>query len=227
VRPEELALIESDPRDVTTRMPWRTVLRMRETWAYALAKFLIDPIWWMFLFWLPDFLARTRGLDLRAFGPPIVSVYLASDVGSVAGGWLSSKLLARGNSLATARKTAMLVCALCALPVIFAAKVTGLWQAIAIICVATAAHQGFSANLYTFPGDVFPRSAVATVIGIGGMFGGIGGMLFAQYVGAILQTVGDYTAIFAVAGSVYLIALLAVHLLAPGYRPVGERAALD
>ncbi len=224
VTAQELAHIESDSPDSLTRMPWLTVLRMRETWAYALGKFLIDPIWWMFLFWLPDFLARTRGLDLRGFGPPIIAIYLASDVGSVAGGWLSSNLLKRGRSLASARKTAMLVCAVCALPVMFAAKVSGLWQAVALICLATAAHQGFSANLYTFPGDVFPRSAVGTVIGIGGMVGGIGGMLFAQYVGAVLQRVGDYTPIFIVAGCVYLVALLGVHLLAPGYRQVNRTA---
>lgn len=222
VTPAELAHIESDPPDPAGKMPLLTVLRMRQTWAYAIGKFLIDPVWWMFLFWLPDFLSRSRGLDLKSFGIPIVAVYLASDVGSVAGGWLSSRLLAQGRSLASARKTAMLVCALCALPVVFAAKVEGLWSAVAIICLATAAHQGFSANLYTLPGDVFPRSAVATVIGIGGMLGGVGGMLFAQYVGQVLQTVGNYTPIFAVCGSVYLLALLVVHWLAPGYEPVAQ-----
>lgn len=222
VTPAELAHIESDPPDPAGKMPLLTVLRMRQTWAYAIGKFLIDPVWWMFLFWLPDFLSRSRGLDLKSFGIPIVAVYLASDVGSVAGGWLSSRLLAQGRSLASARKTAMLVCALCALPVVFAAKVEGLWSAVAIICLATAAHQGFSANLYTLPGDVFPRSAVATVIGIGGMLGGFGGMLFAQYVGQVLQTVGNYTPIFAVCGSVYLLALLVVHWLVPGYEPVAQ-----
>ncbi|MBL8265122.1 MFS transporter [Steroidobacter sp.] len=220
VSAQELALIESDPPDSAQRMPLSAVFRMRQTWAYAAGKFLIDPVWWMFLFWLPDFLSRTRGLDLRSFGLPIVAVYLASDVGSIAGGWLSSRLLSRGWSLAKARKTAMFVCALCALPVMFAAKVSGLWQAVGIICLATAAHQGFSANLYTLPGDVFPRSAVATVIGIGGMLGGVGGMLFAQYVGAVLQTVGDYTPIFMVCGCVYLLALLVVHWLARDYSPV-------
>ena len=160
------------------------------------------------------------GLDLRTFGPPIVAIYLASDVGSIAGGWLSSNLMKRGRSLASARKTAMLICALCALPVAFATQTSDLWVAVAIIGLAAAAHQGFSANLYTFPGDVFPRSAVATVIGIGGMLGGIGGMVFAQFVGRVLQNVGNYTPIFLVAGSVYLIALLVVHLLSPQYKPV-------
>jgi ACS family hexuronate transporter-like MFS transporter len=222
VTPAELALIESDPPDVGPKMPLMAVLKMRQTWAYALGKFLIDPVWWMFLFWLPDFLSRTRGLDLKSFGIPIVAVYLASDVGSVAGGWLSSRMLSRGSSLAKARKTAMLVCALCALPVVFAAEVESLWSAVAIICLATAAHQGFSANLYTLPGDVFPRSAVGTVIGVGGMLGGFGGMIFAQYVGQVLQTVGNYTPIFMVCGSVYLLALLVVHFLAPGYKQVEQ-----
>ena len=219
ISPAELAYIESDPPDPPKSIPWLTVLRTRETWGYAAGKFLIDPIWWMFLFWLPDFFARSKGLDMRGFGPPIVAIYLASDVGSIAGGWLSSRLMKQGRSLASARKTAMLVCALCALPIMFAGKVSGLWGAVALIGLATAAHQGFSANLYTFPGDVFPRSAVATVIGIGGMLGGIGGMFFAQYVGVILERVGNYTPIFVVAGSVYLIALLVVHLISPSYRP--------
>lgn len=223
VNSAELALIESDPPDTAgAKMPFMAVLRMRQTWAYALGKFLIDPVWWMFLFWLPDFLSRTRGLDLKSFGIPIVAIYLASDVGSVAGGWLSSRLMAQGRSLASARKIAMLVCALCALPIVFATKVESLWAAVALIGLATAAHQGFSANLYTLPGDVFPRAAVGTVIGIGGMLGGFGGMLFAQFVGQVLQTVGDYTPIFAVCGSVYLIALLVVHLLARGYEPVEQ-----
>lgn len=213
----ELAHIESDPPDAATRVPWSVVLRARETWAYAAAKFLIDPIWWMFLFWLPDFFSRTRGLDIRGFGVPIVIIYLASDVGSVAGGWLSSRLLNRGMSLNRARKSALLICALCAVPVMFAAEVESLWAAVAILSLATAAHQGFSANLYTFPGDVFPRSTVATVIGVGGMVGGLGGMLFAQFVGGVLEQVGNYTPIFVVAGLAYLIALGILQMLSPRY----------
>jgi ACS family hexuronate transporter-like MFS transporter len=220
VTPGELAFIESDPPDVVENVSWLRVIRTRETWGYAIGKFLIDPVWWMFLFWLPDFLKRTYGLDLKRFGPPIIVIYLLSDVGSIGGGWLSSMLMKRGMSLNAARKATMLICALCAVPVMFAATASSLWVAVAIIGLATAAHQGFSANLYTLPGDVFPRSAVATVIGVGGMLGGIGGMVFAKYVGEILERIGTYTPIFIVAGSVYLIALLVVHLLMPRLAPV-------
>ncbi len=216
----ELAHIEQDPADPVVKISWAKLLTIRETWAYALGKFLIDPIWWMFLFWLPDFLGRRYGLDLKTFGPPLVVIYLMSDVGSVGGGWLSSSLLKRGMSLNRARKTAMLICALAVTPVAFAAFATNVWIAVGIIGLATAAHQGFSANLYTLPSDVFPRAAVGSVVGIGGMIGAIGGMAMAKYAGWVLDKLGTYTPIFIVAASAYLLALLAVHLLSPRYEPV-------
>jgi ACS family hexuronate transporter-like MFS transporter len=216
----ELAWIEQDPADPVEKVAWTKLLTKRETWAYALGKFLIDPIWWMFLFWLPDFLGKRYGLDLKTFGPPLVAIYLLSDVGSVGGGWLSSAMMKRGFSLNRARKTAMLICALCAVPVAFAAFADNLWVAVGIIGLATAAHQGFSANLYTLPGDVFPRSAVGSVVGIGGMVGAIGGMAMAKYAGWVLDTIGTYTPIFIIAGSAYLLALGVVHLLSPKLEPV-------
>jgi ACS family hexuronate transporter-like MFS transporter len=216
----ELAYIEQDPADPVEKVAWSKLLTKRETWAYALGKFLIDPIWWMFLFWLPDFLGKRYGLDLKTFGPPLVAIYLLSDVGSVGGGWLSSAMMKRGFSLNRARKTAMLICALCAVPVAFAAFADNLWVAVAIIGLATAAHQGFSANLYTLPGDVFPRSAVGSVVGIGGMVGAIGGMAMAKYAGWVLDTIGTYTPIFIIAASAYLLALGVVHLLSPKMEPV-------
>jgi ACS family hexuronate transporter-like MFS transporter len=216
----ELAHIESDPADPVEKVAWTKLLGYRETWAYALGKFLIDPIWWMFLFWLPDFLGKRYGLDLKTFGPPLVAIYLLSDIGSVSGGWLSSRFMSRGWTINRARKTTMLICAVCAVPVAFAAYASNLWLAVAIIGLATAAHQGFSANLYTLPGDVFPRSAVGSVVGIGGMIGAIGGMAMAKYAGWVLDQIGTYTPIFVVAGSAYLLALLAVHLLTPRMEPV-------
>ena len=217
VTPAELAWIEQDPADPVEKIGWRKLLTVKETWAYAAGKFLIDPIWWMFLFWLPDFLGKRYGLDLKTFGPPLVAIYLLSDVGSVGGGWLSSRMMHRGMSLNRARKTTMLICALCAVPVAFAAYASNVWLAVAIIGLATAAHQGFSANLYAFPGDVFPRSAVGSVVGIGGMLGGIGGMIMAKYAGFVLDSIGTYTPIFVVAASAYLIALLVIHLISPRY----------
>ena len=211
----ELAHIEQDPADPVEKIGWAKLLSKRETWAYALGKFLIDPIWWMFLFWLPDFLGKRYGLDLKSFGPPLIAIYLMSDVGSVAGGWMSSSLMKNGASINKARKLTMLVCALLAVPVMFAAKADSVWLAVLIIGVATAAHQGFSANLYTLPSDVFPRGAVGSVVGIGGMLGAFGGMVFSKYIGNVLESIGTYTPIFIVAGSAYLIALLVVHLLTP------------
>jgi ACS family hexuronate transporter-like MFS transporter len=216
----ELAHIESDPADPVENVPWSVLLKKRETWAYAIGKFLIDPVWWMWLFWLPDFFGKRYHLDLKTFGPPVVAVYLLSDLGSVGGGWLSSRFIKMGWSINRSRKTTMLICAVLALPVAFAAHASNLWLAVGIIGVATAAHQGFSANLYTLPGDVFPRSAVGSVVGVGGMIGAIGGMVMAKYAGFVLDRIGVYTPIFVVAASVYLLALLAIHLLSPKLEPV-------
>lgn len=216
----ELAYIEQDPADPVEKIAWTKLLTKKETWAFALGKFLIDPIWWMFLFWLPDFLGKRYGLDLKTFGPPLIAIYLLSDVGSVAGGWMSSTLMKNGASINKARKLTMLVCALLAVPVIFASYANSVWLAVLIIGVATAAHQGFSANLYTLPSDVFPRAAVGSVVGIGGMLGAFGGMVFSKYIGKVLDSIGTYAPIFLVAGSAYLIALLVVHLLAPKMEPV-------
>jgi ACS family hexuronate transporter-like MFS transporter len=215
----ELTLIESDPDEGAGRVSWRELLRAKETWAYCAGKFLIDPVWWMFLFWLPDFFAKRYHLDLKSFGPPLVVVYLISNVGSIGGGWLSGALMKRGFSLNAARKSAMLCCALLATPVAFAMYAGNLWLAVAIVGLAAAAHQGFSANLYTLPSDVFPKRAVGTVSGIGGAAGAVGGMLMAEYAGWVLDKIGSYTPIFVVAASAYLLALLAVHLLTPRYAP--------
>ncbi len=217
----ELAVIESDPPDAEAHanIPWLRLLRVRETWAYAIAKFLIDPIWWMYLFWLPGFFADRYHLDLKSFGPPVVAVYIMSDIGSVAGGWLSSQLLRRGYTLNAARKLTMLISCFAILPIVFAMYADNMWLAVGILGIATAAHQSFSANLYTLPSDVFPRAAVASVIGIGGTVGAIGGMLMSKYTGYVLQTLGTYTPIFVVAAGAYALALLVVHLLSPKYAP--------
>lgn len=211
----ELAHITQDPEEPEEKVDWRLILRRRETWAYAIAKFLTDPIWWMFLFWLPDFLGKQYGLDLKSFGPPLIAIYLISDVGSVSGGWLSGRFINRGWTINRARKTTMFLCGLLAVPMVFAGQLSSLWLAVAIIGIATAAHQGFSANLYTLPGDVFPRGAVGTVVGLGGMLGGIGGMFMAKYAGYVLDRVGNYTPIFMVCAFAYLIALAVIHVLMP------------
>jgi ACS family hexuronate transporter-like MFS transporter len=219
VTPAELAHIRSDGPETDTPIAWRKLVPVRETWAYSIGKFLIDPIWWMYLFWLPDFFAKTYHLDLKSFGPPLVVVYLLSDFGSIAGGWMSSALMRRGVSVNIARKSTMLLCALLVLPIIGAQAAGNLWLAVGIVGLAAAAHQGFSANLYALPSDVFPQRAVGSVVGIGGMIGAVGGMVFSKYVGQVLETIGTYTPIFFLAGFAYLLALAAVHILSPRLAP--------
>jgi ACS family hexuronate transporter-like MFS transporter len=194
---------------------WLKLLVRRETWAFALGKFFIDPIWWFYLFWLPPYLHDTYHLNLVGFGLPIAAIYLLSDVGSVAGGWLSGRLIKAGMTANKARKLTMLICACAILPVVLTRYIDHVWINVLIIGIAAAGHQAFSANLYTLPSDIFPRFAVGSVIGIGGTVGAIGGMLFSMYIGKILDSIGSYAPIFAVAGGAYFVALLAIHLLSP------------
>ena len=215
----ELAYIRSDPPDPVTRVPWSAVLPKRQAWAFMLGKFLTDPVWWLYLFWVPDFLNRNHGIDLRLVGPPLVVIYLVADIGSIGGGWLSSALIKRGWSVNAGRKTAMLVCALAVLPMMFASGASDLWVAVALISLAASAHQGWSANLFTLVSDTFPRQAVGSVVGLGGMAGAIGGMLIAKLTGYLLQVTGSYVPVFLIAAFAYLIALAVIHMLVPRLEP--------
>ncbi|GAA0448352.1 MULTISPECIES: MFS transporter [Bacteria] len=217
---EERAWIEAEPADDSGRAGFLSVLRHREAWAYMAGRFLIDPVWWTFLFWLPDFFHTRYGYDLKSFGPPLVAIYILADLGAVAGGWYSSRQLKRGASAGSARKRAMLVCALFALPVMFAAQASSIWIAVALIGLACAAHQGFSTNLFALPGDQFPRYAQGTLIGLGGFAGAVGGFLASKTLGALLDKVGSYGPFFVACGVAYLVALLVFHLLNPRYRDV-------
>lgn len=212
---DELAYIQSDPSEPVTKLPWAKLIRYRQTWAFAIGKFLTDPIWWIYLFWVPDFLQRQHGLDLKSFGLPIAVIYIIADVGSVGGGWISSWLIKRGWTINKSRKTAMLVCALAVVPIVLASVTSSLWLGVILIGIAAAAHQGWSANLFTLTSDTFPKQAVGSVVGIGGMFGAIGGMVIAPLVGYILAKSNSYVPIFIIAASAYLVALLLIHLLAP------------
>jgi ACS family hexuronate transporter-like MFS transporter len=215
----ELEYIRSDATESLTPIPWRKLILHRQTWAFALGKFMTDPIWWLYLFWIPDFLNRNHKLDLKSIGLPLVVIYLVADVGSIGGGWLSSSLIKRGWTVNRARKTAMLVCALAVVPITAAARASNLWLAVALVSLAAAAHQGWSANLFTLVSDTFPRRAIGSVVGIGGMAGAVGGMVIALIVGEILQRTGSYVPIFLIAGSAYLVALLVIHLLVPRLDP--------
>jgi MFS transporter, ACS family, hexuronate transporter len=222
----ELAHIQSDPAEPTTRIPWARLLPHRQTWAFAIGKFLTDPIWWVYLFWLPKFLNTNYGLNITQIGLPLVIIYVAADVGSIGGGWLSSTLIKRGWTVNKARKVTMLICALSVVPIMFAATASNLWVAVTLISLAAAAHQGWSANIFTIASDMFPRRAVGSVVGIGGMAGSIGGMLIATTVGLILHYTGSYLPIFIIAGSAYLVALLVIHLLAPRLEPADVEEAV-
>jgi ACS family hexuronate transporter-like MFS transporter len=216
----ELQHIRSDRQEGVGRIGWLQLLPHRQTWAFAAGKFIIDPIWWFYLFWIPDFFQRQHGLALLQIGLPIVVIYLMADVGSVLGGWFSSTLIQHGKSVNVARKSAMLVCAVAVLPITMAPRISSTWGAVFLIGLAAAAHQGFSGNLLTLPSDMFPGRAVASVVGIGGMAGAIGGMLIAKVVAYFLQLTGSYQVPFVIAGSAYLIALGVLHSLSPKLEPV-------
>jgi ACS family hexuronate transporter-like MFS transporter len=216
----ELAHIRSDPPEHGRRVPWLELLRYRQTWAFVIGKSMTDPVWLFYLFWLPKFLDANWGVRLTGLAAPLVAIYLVADVGSIGGGWLSSALISRGWSVNRGRKTALLVAALLIVPTMFAPAAGSMWLAVAIVSIAAAAHQGWSANLFTLVSDLFPRHAVASVVGIGGFGGAISAMLFQRATGYILErTDSNYSIIFAMCGFAYIGALLLIHMLVPRMQP--------
>jgi len=215
LKPSELTYIQSDPPDPPVRIPWLSLLKYRQTWGFALGKFLTDPIWWFYLYWVPKFLYSKHGITLNKIGVPLVIIYVMADVGSIGGGWLSSSFIKHGWTVNKGRKMAMLICALAVVPIILVSQVSAMWQVVALLSLATAAHQGWSANLFTTTSDVFPRKAIGSVVGLGGMAGAIGGMLIATGAGFILELTGSYVLLFLICGLVYLIAFAVFNLLVP------------
>jgi ACS family hexuronate transporter-like MFS transporter len=216
---KELDYITSDPHEVVPQIRWVRLIPHPQTWAFAIGKFTIDPIWWFLLFWIPDFLQRKHGLNLMQLIIPVSVIYVISDVGSVAGGGLSSWMIHRGRSVNFSRKFAMLICAVSVLPIIFAYRVESTWGAVLLIGLAAAGHQGFSANLFTLTSDLFPAEAVGSVVGLGGTCGAAGGMLMAKVVGYLLQWTGSYKIPFLIAGVAYLAALGFIQTLSPKLEP--------
>jgi MFS transporter, ACS family, hexuronate transporter len=219
VSPAELSLIQSDAAESVVQIPWTRLLRHKETWAFVAGKFFTDPIWTFFLFWLPKFLSQF-GLKLTALSWPLAIIYTLSTVGSIGGGWLPSKLLKLGWDLNRARKTAMLVCAVTVIPIVLAPLTSKLWVVIALSGLAMAAHQGWSANLYTSISDVFPKRAVGSVVGIAGFGGAVANMLMATFTGFMLQYTHSYVPMFILSGVAYLIALAVIHVLVPKLKPL-------
>jgi ACS family hexuronate transporter-like MFS transporter len=212
----ELAHIRSDPSEPAFAVSWVQLLKYRQTWAFAIGKFMTDPIWWFYLYWLPKFLDARYGIKLAQVTAPLVAIYLLADVGSVYGGWLSGAFIRRGRSVNAGRKLAMLIAAVIIIPTMFAPAATNMWVAVTIVGVAAAAHQWWSANIFTLTSDMFPRFAVGSVVGIGGFFGAAGGVLFQRATGWVLQHNGsNYTPVFLACGFAYVTALLIIHLLVP------------
>ena len=212
----ELKWIEHDPPEKIEKIGWSRIVRKREAWAFASAKFLTDPVWFLMLFWLPKYFSTTYDVDLKVVLLPMIIMYLLSDVGSIAGGWLSSRLIQRGRTPNFARKVTMIIAGLCVLPLLFVTGVSNMWLAVLLIGIALAGHQAFSTNLLSIPPDMFPKRAVGSVIGLGGFAGGIGGMIMAKSTGLVLDaTQGNYTIIFAMCTTVYFLAVAAIHLLSP------------
>lgn len=220
VSAQELAYINSDPAEPTTKIPWLTLLKYRQTWAFAIGKFLSDPIWYFYLTFVPKFLNKQYQVDLKAAILPLVLVYGMADLGAITGGWISSRMIARGYSVNQARKTGLFVSALWVTPIVFITGVHNKWLAVFLLGLGTAAHQGFSSNIYTIVSDMFPRRAVGSVAGLGGTCGYLGSTLFAVFAGYTLKwTHENYTVLFAIAGCAYLVGFAAIHALAPRLKP--------
>ena len=217
----ELAWIRSDPVEPAGKVSWRSLFVRRQTWAFIVGKAMTDPVWLFYLFWLPKFLDANFGVRLAGLAAPLIVIYVVADVGSVTGGWISGALINRGWSVNLGRKTALLIAALAIVPTMFAPSAGSLWVAVAMVSVAAGAHQWWSANLFTTVSDMFPRHAVASVVGLGGFAGMASAFAFQRYTGALLEaTGGSYAPIFAVLGLAYVVALALLHLLAPRLEPV-------
>ena len=216
----------SNPREKVERIGWGKIVTKREAWAFAIAKFLTDPVWFLMLFWLPKYFASTYDVDLKIVLLPMIIMYLLSDVGSILGGWVSSKLIQTGHSVNFARKVTMIGAGLCVLPLLFVTGLENMWLAVVLIGIALAGHQAFSSTILSIPPDMFPKRAVGSVIGLGGFMGGVGGMIMAKSTGLVLDaTGGNYTLIFAACTTVYFLAVLAVHILSPRLAPVTVESA--
>ena len=229
-----LRALSKRPPSAEYPLGWGQAIRQRQTWYFICGKFFTDPVWYLFLFWLPDFFVKTQGLDLfpkadsgilSTIGPALIGVYLLADIGSIAGGWASSHFIKRGWSVNRARKTTLFLAALCAVPLLFVLEVGSPLAVVLIIGLGTAGHQAFSSNIFTMISDLYPRRAVATVAGMGGMAGAAGGILIAQVTGWTLELTGSYLPILIYAGIAYLVAFTVIHLLVPRMEPAPVAAA--
>lgn len=222
ITPEELQYIHQDTgeRNEEKPMKWIELLKYRETLAICSTRFISDWVWWFFLFWIPDFLSKTHGVNIKEVVLPLIVIYAVSSIGGIGGGWISSDFIKKGKSIDHARKTTILVCALLILPVMLVSQMTNLWAAVALISLAAAGHQGWASNIFTIVSDIYPKKAVGSMMGLSGFMGAIGGALSASFVGLLLDTTGSYFLIFMVASSVYLVNWIILKVLIKEIRPL-------
>ncbi|APY11620.1 hypothetical protein BWZ22_10360 [Seonamhaeicola sp. S2-3] len=211
---------ESDTSAAVPHVTWRSLFKYKQTYAICLARFITDWVWWFFLFWTPDFLNKTQDIDLKSAIMPLIIIYSMASFGGVVGGGLSSRFINLGKSIDYARKTAILICAIFVLPLIFASYFKNLWVVVIIIGFATAAHQGWASNIFTVVSDIYPKKTVATMVGLSGFTGAIGGALAASFVGLVLDISGSYTLIFVIASTMYLLAWVILKLMIPQIKPL-------
>ena len=217
---ERTYIMQDDLEPETKKLPWKSIISFKQTWGICLARFLTDPIWWFFLYWLPKFLHSNYHIDLTKIGLPLIIIYVVSMGGSIFGGWMSSFLIKRGKDPVAARKSTIFFMALLVVPIFLTSFTSSVWLAVMLISMATFAHQGFAANIFTIVSDIYPKNAVGSVTGLSGFAGAIGGVLFAGLVGLILQITGSYYAVFAIASLAYLFCWLSLYLLVPNHQKI-------
>ncbi|WP_346857746.1 MFS transporter [uncultured Draconibacterium sp.] len=217
---ERQYILQDEDEPEVAKIPWKKIILHRQTLGICIARFVTDPIWWFFLYWLPKFLNSNYGIDLTNIGPPLIVIYLVSIGGSIFGGWLSSTLINRGKNPVAARKLTILVMAFFVLPIFLVSSISNMWISVGLISMATFAHQGYAANIFTLVSDIFPKNAVGSVVGLSGFAGAIGGVLFSAAVGLILEYTGNYYVVFAIASLAYLICWMALKVFVPDDRKI-------
>jgi ACS family hexuronate transporter-like MFS transporter len=218
----EFEYINQDTEETTESKPikWIELFKYRQTAVICFTRFISDWVWWFFLFWIPDFLHKMHGVDIKSVVLPVIVIYSVSSIGGIAGGWISSKFIQMGKTIDFARKTTILMCAIIILPVMFVSQVADIWIAVALISMAAAGHQGWASNIFTIVSDIYPKNIVASVTGLSGFAGAIGGALSASAVGIVLDKTGSYFLIFLIASSVYLVNWLLISILIYEIKPI-------
>ena len=220
-KPELQYIIQDkDKTEYGNMIKWIHLFKYRQTAAICATRFISDWVWWFFLFWTPDFLSKTHGINIQEVVLPLIVIYAVSSIGGIGGGWISSKLIAIGKKIDFARKTSILICALIVLPVMLVSRITNMWLAVMLISFAAAGHQGWASNIFTIVSDIYPKQAVGSMVGLSGFTGAIGGALSATFVGLILESTGSYFLIFFVASSVYMLNWLILKLSIREIKPV-------